>query len=429
MIGIILILSLVLFLYSFFSQYNKYNYLVFAHVGLISYFFFILYYSAPLIFNIYFYDLYVDGYRVKELDISFEENFELSKHILVGSFSFALVFIFQSKSKKKKINLNINYPDYIYFLFFLLICFYLLKLLFNPDFETTSRLSAYKFAQTLNQTEAQLLKFINVTLLLLEIIFYFEFCKKFRNKKKIIYLFLIFILIFNFWNVSLFSNRSEFFMKLFIIIIAFNLYVRKLNLYLISILAISIFSLLIVWGNIRETHIDSDTFVIKSLGEFDMIFSNFFDVLRNGPYNINSKIKFLDFYSFIPGQFLPFEKIHLSHWFMTNFHNKYYTAGGGYGFGILAESIVGWGLLETFVKIFFLSFFLNKFFIKFLNRQNMIYQTFYILLIIKCPLSIRISTFYFINDVIQFSIIFIIFISIFILLHIPNHSQNLKNEK
>jgi hypothetical protein len=419
-----LILSNLLFLYSLLVQYKKYNYLIFAHVGLITYFLFLLYYSIPLLFNIYFFESYSDEYRLKILNINYEENIELVKHIFIGSLGFALVYIFQSK-KKKEINLTKNYSDYIYYLFFLIIVFYLLKYFFNSDFEITSRLSSFKFIKSLPRTNAQILKFISVTYFYLEVIFYFEFCRRFGEKKKIVYLFIISFLIINFFNIGLYSNRSELFIKLIVIIIAFNLYVRKINLYQIAIIVIFLISFLIIWGNLRE-YDANDKFMIKSIGEFDMIYANFFDILRRAPHDISLKIKFFDFYSFFPGQFLPFEKKSLSDWFMTNFHYEYYDKGGGYGFGILAESLTGWGILETFIKIFFLSFILDKLFKIFINRQTLIYRNIYIILIITCPLSIRVSAFYFMYDLIQFSVIFIIFFLFFFLLSISSRVQNLK---
>jgi hypothetical protein len=101
-------------------------------------------------------------------------------------------------------------------------------------------------------------------------------------------------------------------------------------------------------------------------------------------------------------------------WYLKNYHEQAYELGQGFAFGILAESIYGYGILETFLKTLILSLFLNYFYIKYLYSKNIYIEFFYIILFITSPLAIRVTAFYFLSDVIQFGIIISILVYFFL---------------
>ena len=214
-------------------------------------------------------------------------------------------------------------------------------------------------------------------------------------------------------------------MQIAIIIIAYNLFVNNLTIRSMFILTISLFFILISWGSIREGGEFLNFATINKLGEFDMIYANFIDLYRDKPSEISFKTKLYDFYGFIPSFLLWFEKSSLSIWFMQNYHPDYYALGGGYGFGILSESIYGFGLIETFLKTFMLSLTLNYLYKKYLETISNYYEVFYIILFITAPLSIRVTSFSFLVEFIQFGLI--INIAIFILKKIINIKKLSKN--
>lgn len=426
MTSLIIFLSWFLFIFIFFYVYRFQGKYIFFNSTFFVFLFFLIYYSFPIIFNIYYSNYYVDNYRLKILNITENENFNLSLHLFVGTLGFLSSFLF-SKNKIKLTKLYFKDKNILFILLFLIISLNLVKYFYlNLDTSNfTSRTDAYLFARELSLGERLSNKFVNVGIFYLELIFVFKFFQYFSSNKKIIFIF-IFIFILNFYlNFNPFTQRSEIFMQLTILIIAYNLFVNKISFRLMTLIGFISFFILISWGAFREGGEFFSFESIKNLGEFDMIYANFIDLYREAPELIIFKTKFYDFYSFVPSFFLWFEKSSLPIWFLQNYHYEYYSVGGGLGFGLLSESLYGFGLIETFIRAFFLSLLLNYLFRKYLTSKSIYFEIYYILLFISAPLSIRVTSFHFLSDVIQFG--FLISFSIFILQKLLNINKYNKN--
>jgi hypothetical protein len=409
----LIFISWISFSFYFFYIYRFQKKNIFFNSSVLVFLFFLIYYSFPILFNIFFSSNYSYDYRLKNLNITNKENFYLSLNIFIGCMGFLVSLIF-IKIK------NILYKDYIlsrdYLLILLIILFFLslIKIYFLNfgNIEFTTRSSAYLFAREMSVGARLLNKFVSVSILYIQIIFLFKIFQYYSSKKLIIWFFIFLYLLNLYLNFNVYTQRSEIFMQITVIIIAYNLFVNNLSIRSMLFITISLFFILISWGSIREGGEFLNFASINKLGEFDMIYANFIDLYRDKPSEISLKTKFYDFYGFIPSFLLWFEKSSLSIWFLQNYHPDYYALGGGYGFGILSESIYGFGLIETFFKTFLLSLTLNYFYKKYLESMSNYYEVFYIILFITAPQSIRNTSFSFMVEFIQFGLIinFVIFI-------------------
>ena len=416
-------LSFCLYFFYIYKFQKKY---IFFNSSILVFLFFLVYYSLPILFNIFFSSVYSYDYRLYNLNITNKENFYLSLHILIGSmgFLFSLLFL---KSKKILDIKHILSRDYLIILLIMIFALSLIKFYFLNfgNIEFTNRAEVYLFAREMSIGDRLLNKFVTVSILYIQIIFLFKIFQYYSSKKLIIWFFIFLYLLNLYLNFNLQTQRSEIFMQIVIIIIAYNLFVNNLTIRSMFILTISLFFILISWGSIREGGEFLNFATINKLGEFDMIYANFIDLYRDKPSEISFKTKFYDFYGFIPSFLLWFEKSSLSIWFLQNYHLDYYALGGGYGFGILSESIYGFGFIETFFRTFILSLTLNYLYKKYLESMSNYYEVFYIILFITAPLSIRVTSFSFLVEFIQFGLI--INITIFILKKVINFKKLSKN--
>ena len=81
---------------------------------------------------------------------------------------------------------------------------------------------------------------------------------------------------------------------------------------------------------------------------------------------------------------------------------------------------------RNFLELF-LSLLLNYLFRKYLTSKSIYFEIYYILIFISAPLSIRVTSFHFLSDVIQFG--FLISFSIFILQKLLNINKYNKNSQ
>ena len=57
-----------------------------------------------------------------------------------------------------------------------------------------------------------------------------------------------------------------------------------------------------------------------------------------------------DILSPIPSQLLPFEKIDVSKWYLSAYYPSHLERGQGYAFGVIAQSIIGGGLIDVMLR-------------------------------------------------------------------------------
>lgn len=403
MIIFFIFLSWLLFLLSFIRVYKIQKNLIYFNASLLLGVSFLAYYSYPLFFNLFFSSNYNEYYRLNILNPTYQENYYLSLHILIGSSAlfFSTKFSKHQVIEKKNSFINIDLKIFI----FITIIFILFKFLYAPnDFSFSDRLGVYKFISSQNFIFRFLNKLINSTFVFIQLILIFKFFEHYGQRKKYIWAFIFIYIFYLYFTFDPLDQRSELFMKIVIIIISYNNFVKKINLLKISFISFILLYSLALWGSYREGIFSLVLF--PKIGEFDMIYANFVEIYRSSiSPSPNIQTKLYDLYAFIPQPLLFFEKSSLPIWFLENFHKEYYEKGGGYGFGILSESIIGFGLLETFIKIFILSKLFNSFFQIYMKSKSPLTEIAYIIVYISVPLSVRVTSFYFLSEVIQFSII------------------------
>lgn len=92
---------------------------------------------------------------------------------------------------------------------------------------------------------------------------------------------------------------------------------------------------------------------VMPLGEFDTVWANGAVLLRErdaGSLSVPLSAFSYEFLNFIPSQFLPYEKIDMQNWFLDTYYPAFKSEGGGLMFGLVAQSIVGFGLAEAVLR-------------------------------------------------------------------------------
>jgi hypothetical protein len=89
-------------------------------------------------------------------------------------------------------------------------------------------------------------------------------------------------------------------------------------------------------------------------GEFETLFSNALDMLRRRENGELAPHRWAlwgaDFRAIVPSQILPVPKTTYAAWYVSTFYPAAAESGQGYAFGAIAQSVLGFGLPEVFVR-------------------------------------------------------------------------------
>jgi len=196
----------------------------------------------------------------------------------------------------------------------------------------------------------------------------FQRCSK-SNKYK---LFIVLYMLLMLFSYNLVGQRSKLFINMFMIAVSYHVIVKPFPAKLLvpcGIVGLSLFNYL---GAIRGLREGADYGLVFGIGEFDMLWGNAVELLRNkidGNIDLPLYLRFEEFYSFIPSQFLWIDKIDLSTWYVTNYYGAYADAGGGLAFGAISQAVVGDGMPEAFIRGVILGL-LAMLTMKWLNKKN-----------------------------------------------------------
>ena len=233
------------------------------------------------------------------------------------------------------------------------------------------------------------------------------------NKKLLIVIIFIYLLI----TFDSGGARAGFFLNLLLVFSLYQLFIKKfskIKIFQFSLIGFFAFSLL----GLFRAGLNSGDILLSSIlvvGEFTTIWVNALHVLQlqsDGLLSIPFNVRINEFISFIPSQFLPFEKSSTSIWYMETFYAEAQETGNGLGFGIIAQSISDGGLFFAFVRGFVLGK-ISLMFKKAVFKSNK-WWVFPVYLVIFLSLysSVRASAFTtFTNPIIQLSL-FVILISL-----------------
>lgn len=151
------------------------------------------------------------------------------------------------------------------------------------------------------------------------------------------------------------GSRTLGFLLAFAYLICVSIYVRSLQMRHFFLLAAAGSMLFVFAGVLRADH-GFDALMLAPFqgGEFLSVFINSVDLLRQsamgGGIDAPWQLYWVDVLRLIPQQLLWFEKLDPSVWYVSTYYPEFYDAGGGLAFGAIAESVIGFGVTEAFVK-------------------------------------------------------------------------------
>lgn len=152
------------------------------------------------------------------------------------------------------------------------------------------------------------------------------------------------------------EGRTGLVLLLLTFAVSFHLLVRPLKPAFAVFAGCALLVAVLVYGFVRDIHFtsvkDERSTVLNSATEFQVLYGTAYDLYRRkmegslGP--VPSQIYFVDFYRVIPSQLLPFYKWEAADWYMEVMGLR--GQGVGFMFGIVAQSVVGFGFLELAVR-------------------------------------------------------------------------------
>ena len=139
--------------------------------------------------------------------------------------------------------------------------------------------------------------------------------------------------------------------------------------------------------------------VVPGSGEFEIVFANAVDLADRReqgslvPAPIG--VQLADFVSAIPSQLLPFAKQDMADWFLSTYYPTVREEGGGLAFGVVAQSIIGFGVIELLIRGLVLGILLARFDRWAERRANQFWpMVVHLWVLLATYQTTRISTFY-----------------------------------
>lgn len=228
--------------------------------------------------------------------------------------------------------------------------------------------------------------------------------QRWPSTKYLIYLLIIFSIVF--YDPS--GSREGIAMELLAVLISWNIYVKRIKPIIFALVAITGLLTFTIIGTLRNIEDPSSYEVedsFKGLGEFEAVWANGIEMSQLKALDklkIPNNIRFGEFIQFVPGELLPFEKLSLSNWYVKEYYPEFKAQGGGWAFGTLAQSALGGGVFEAFLRGVFLAFFYIAVFGLFRNHGKLWWSyPLYLIIFLSSYRSIRDTTFTQITDIIQ----------------------------
>jgi hypothetical protein len=152
------------------------------------------------------------------------------------------------------------------------------------------------------------------------------------------------------------GSRTLGFLLAFAYVICVSIYVKRIRVTHLALLAGTGLVLFTLAGVLRSGGNGFAAGVLSLLqgGEFFTLFINPVDLMRHaaesGELDVAENFYLVDLLRFIPQQILGVEKFDPAAWYASTYYPIYYEAGGGLAFGAIAESIVGFGIVEALAR-------------------------------------------------------------------------------
>ena len=138
--------------------------------------------------------------------------------------------------------------------------------------------------------------------------------------------------------------------------------------------------------------------IVGSGSEFEVLFGNAYDLhqrkLDGDIEPLPATFYLADFVGLVPQQFLPFKKAEASVWYLETYYPAVWESGGGVAFGIIPESIVGFGMPELILRGALVGWLLALFARRFSRRRPTAWSfLFHMWLTMTCYHIVRNTTF------------------------------------
>ncbi len=393
-------------------------------------------YSVYPIINYYF-----GGFEFGILSDNRLANSNISENSISTFYTYYLVYfstltlsIILLKFKEIKNSTKIIIPkDHInYFLiayFFFQFSLFLIYKFYNIDFSRSqhneesieANISAFSGAPYFI---VQIASKINGVLSLCKISILIYLTLNFQKYKKIIFFFLIAEVASLFINLG---SRTSLFNLLFVFYLVYQQFVYKIKLKKILIYFFAAFIFFNILGYIRSissddvNQLDSNSIITIGLtvnNEFQALFATGYEMygLVKSGINFPTVLYFNDIITILPpSQVLPFQKIEASEWYLV--HQGYKDSGTGFMWGVISQSLIGFGYFELVIRALFLAFLAKYFHNKIRVNSIHFYQLlFYVFICLKAYYTFRNTTLGFLPFVVYEFIVFLFIIFIIELL-------------
>jgi hypothetical protein len=161
----------------------------------------------------------------------------------------------------------------------------------------------------------------------------------------------IIIAAFVFLSFEVGYSRTQLFYFILLSILLYHMFVQPITSFKKAFLFFLLFFIIFLFLGIRGEELVS--LAALPLGEFDIIWGNGVHLLRErdaDSLSIPLAAYLNEFLNFIPSQLLPYEKIDMPNWYLDTYYPAYKAKGGGLMFGSISQSIVGFGVIESFCR-------------------------------------------------------------------------------
>lgn len=180
------------------------------------------------------------------------------------------------------------------------------------------------------------------------------------------------------------GSRTGLMATLAVCVVLYDRFVRRVTAWQAISLAVIGVVVFLVLGMVRA---GAGVFVP---GEFLSVFTNAIDLHSRQPLSVPLGVYLTEFFSIVPSQLWPIEKIDAATWYVTSFYPDHATAGGGLAFGVVAQGVIGLGIAEIAVRGLLMGWLSAVVFRWYRNRSaNIWVTTVYLWLLVFSYQSIR----------------------------------------
>jgi hypothetical protein len=147
------------------------------------------------------------------------------------------------------------------------------------------------------------------------------------------------------------GSRSMAFLSFFAYLVAASVYVKGLSMARIAAMGIPGLGLFMLAGLLRNPVEGAGAFTALQSGEFTVLFINAIDLQQRFDDGFAAEARFtfylVDLLRLIPAQLLDGVKVDPATWYVETFYPEFHDSGGGLAFGVMAESVAGYGAPEA----------------------------------------------------------------------------------